>query len=65
MHGAAMTAQNASMGWVFDVAGLHRQGARGAQWREGLVLGVPHRPALPWLTATKTGFCDSDHRQSA
>ena len=41
MHGAAMTAQNALMGWVFDVAGLHRQGARCAQQREGLVLGVP------------------------
>ena len=44
MHGAAMTAQNAqnaSMGWVFDVAGLHRQGARCAQRRERLVLGVP------------------------
>ena len=41
MHGAAMTVQNASMGWVFDVAGLHRQGARCAQRGEGLVLGVP------------------------
>ena len=44
MHGAAMTAQNAqnaSMGWVFDVAGLHRQGARCAYRGEGLVLGVP------------------------
>ena len=36
-----MTAQNASMGWVFDVAGLHRQGARCAQRRERLVLRVP------------------------
>ena len=41
MHGAAMTAQNALMGWVFDMAGLHRQGARWAQRREGLVSGVP------------------------
>ena len=41
MHGAAMTAQNASMGWVFDVAGLLRQGARCAQRRERMVLGVP------------------------
>ena len=36
-----MTAQNASMGWVFDVAGLHRQGAHCAQRGEGLVSGVP------------------------
>ena len=44
MQGAAMTAQNASMGWVFDVAGLHRQGARCTQRREGLVSGVPPPP---------------------
>ena len=41
MHAAAMTAHNASMGWVFDMAGLHRQGVRCAQRREGPVLGVP------------------------
>ena len=40
-RGAAMTAQNGSSGWVFDMAGLHRQGARCAQRVEGLVLGVP------------------------
>ena len=39
-HGAAMSSER--LDWLgFDVAGSHRQGARCAPWREGLVLGVP------------------------
>ena len=63
-HGAAMSAQKLSIGGVFGVAGLRRQGQSCAQWRAKLVLEVT-LPGVPRLVTAKKGLSNSGCWQSA